>query len=339
MFIPPWWLRDGWAMTIFTALASGWLTPRLAYREHVFTGDGGVPLFGLWAKPTQAKGTLVATYGMIGDLRQPGFLHWLAYRAVQRGYAVLLFDSRGQGKTGWLSPALPSDGLQEGYDFLALATAAQGLGCPPPYWFVGYSLGGQLALWAGWAAMQASRPLPRESIGGIVAVCPNLDAHRSLQHLRQQPLGRLVEQLLTQELKRKALRLHQAHPQAISRQAIDRITSIWTFDQELVVPRLGFQTVADYYAASSPLQFLDQLTIPTLVLYSRDDPLFAPEILPELEQAAAANPALDLVLTDDGGHVGYYSSWLGQWLANDPDPWWAWHRVLDWCDGQLLARP
>jgi predicted alpha/beta-fold hydrolase len=74
------------------------------------------------------------------------------------------------------------------------------------------------------------------------------------------------------------------------------------------------------------------LTVPTLILYAADDPLFDPSIIPDLQGVCAANPHLDLVLTRHGGHVGYYSGVTGQRRSQDPDPWWAWNRVLDWVD-------
>ncbi|MEN9218632.1 MAG: alpha/beta fold hydrolase [Gloeomargarita sp. DG_2_bins_126] len=322
-------------MTLYATWATRQLhqhLPPLHYQNHIFTGYQGVPIFGQWLVPPAAKGTLIATYGITGSLANQTLLHLLAYWALQRGYGVVLFDWRAHGRTGQLSPALPSDGMNEGKDYLALAVTAQALGCPPPYWFAGYSLGGQLALWAGWAALQADSPLPLAQVGGVVAVCPNLDANRSLPYLMQHPWGRYVERAITRELKQLALELYRAHPHAIERAAIERAHSIGTFDQELVIPPLGFPTVADYYAATSPLGFLGKLHLPTLILYAEDDPLFAPDIIPDLRQIGAGNPYIDLVLTKYGGHVGYYSSQRGQRLANDPDRWWAWQRVLDWLD-------
>ncbi|MEN9217077.1 MAG: alpha/beta fold hydrolase [Gloeomargarita sp. HHBFW_bins_162] len=322
-------------MTLTTTWATRRLSnhlPNINYQNHIFNGYQNVPIFGQWAVPPKAKGTIIATYGITGSLDNQTFLHLFAYRAWQRGYGVVLFDWRAHGKTGQLSPTLPSDGMNEGKDYLALAVTAQALGCPPPYWFAGYSLGGQLALWAGWAAMAADSPLPWVQVGGVVAVCPNLDANRSLPYLMAHPWGRLVEWAITQELKKLALALYHAHPHAIDPAAIQRAQSIQSFDRELVIPTLGFKTVMDYYTATSPLHFLGKLNRPTLILYAQDDPLFAPEIIPDLEQICAQNRYLELVLTKYGGHVGYYSSQRGQKLANDPDRWWAWHRVLDWMD-------
>ncbi|APB34244.1 alpha/beta hydrolase [Gloeomargarita lithophora Alchichica-D10] len=325
-------------MTLYTTWATRQLDRfllRLEYQDYIFTGYEGVPIFGRWSVPPGAKGTIIATYGITGSLENQGLLYLWAYRAFERGYGVLLFDWRAHGKTGQLSPALPSDGMNEGQDYLALAVTAQKLGCPPPYWFAGYSLGGQLALWAGWAAMAGDSPLPRDQVGGVIAVCPNLDAGRSLPYLMAHPWGRYVEQAITRSLKQLARQLYLAHPQHIDGAAIARAHSIWTFDQELVIPPLGFTNVVDYYASTSPLRFLRELAVPTLILYASDDPLFAPAIIPDLERVCAENPHVNLVLTKYGGHVGYYNSRAGQQCAQDPDRWWAWYRVLDWLEQKL----
>jgi uncharacterized protein len=90
--------------------------------------------------------------------------------------------------------------------------------------------------------------------------------------------------------------------------------------------------VEAYYQASSALQILPQISKPTLILYAADDPLFDPSIIPELEEACDRNSAIDLLLTQYGGHVGYLSSKECQRQVQDPDLWWAWNRVLEWLE-------
>ncbi|WP_035990350.1 YheT family hydrolase [Leptolyngbya sp. KIOST-1] len=342
-FLPPWFLQNGLAMTLYTALVTNqtWshntdLVP-VSYQDHVFKGHGNVPIFGRWAVSPRTRGTVIATYGITGSLEDQWQLEILGRKAYQRGYGLVMFDWRAHGKTAELSPTLTSDGLYEGYDYIALAAQAKALGCAPPFWFMGYSLSGQLALWGAKAAMD----LPTDSglvpgdIGGVVVVCPSLDSNRSLRYLTADPLGKYLERSIARELKRLAQRLHQLHPGHFDLAAIDRANSIWGFDHELVIGRLGFASVEDYYSASSPLPFMPELTIPTLILYAADDPLFSPEIIPDLKRVCAVNAKIDLVLTDYGGHVGYYNGSAGQRLAGDSDPWWAWNRALDWVDRQI----
>ncbi|MEM6591189.1 MAG: alpha/beta fold hydrolase, partial [Cyanobacteria bacterium P01_C01_bin.73] len=268
------------------------------------------------------------------DLDNQWFLRILGRKAIARHYAVVLFDWRAHGKTAQLSPTLTSDGLYEGDDFVRIAAQAKALGYPAPFWLVGYSLGGQLALWGVKAAqsIDADVALESEDIAGGAVVCPSVDSNRSLRYLMQHPVGKYVEKAIAAELKRLARRLHTYHPSAIDPDAIERANSIWGFDHELVIERLGLNSVEEYYTISSALPFLPQLHKNTLILYAEDDPLFSPELIPELQQICSETPALDLVMTRHGGHVGYLSSQRGQQQADDPDPWWAWNRVLDWID-------
>jgi predicted alpha/beta-fold hydrolase len=339
-YLPPWFLKNGVLMTLYIAQvarrtwASTLAVPPVMYQPQRFEGHGGLPIHGQWANPTRARGTIIATYGITGSLENQWILEIVGRKAYSRGFAVLLFDWRGHGKTGQLSPALSSDGLYEGADYVALALAAKRLGCPPPYWFVGYSLSGQLALWAGRAAadLPTTGDLSRGDIGGVAVVCPSLDSERSLRYLVSSPQGRLLEQAIAKELRQLADRLQQYHPTAIDRAAADRVNSIYSFDQELVIGPLGFATVEDYYRASSPLPFLPQLEVPVLMIYAADDPLFDPTILADLRGIDRANPHFHLTVTDHGGHVGYYSGAAGQQQAQDDDPWWAWNRILDWIE-------
>jgi hypothetical protein len=352
-FVPAIALRNGLMMTLYSAWRAHqiWETTlslsQPPYFDHIFSGADGVPLFA-WVAPIGAathslkdnlidnsKGTIIGTYGITGTLENQWFLQILGRKAYAEGYGVVLFDWRAHGRSAQLSPALTSDGLYEGEDFVRIAAQAKALGCKPPFWFVGYSLGGQLALW-GLKAAQSHRQwgadlnLADGDIGGGAVICPSLDSDRSLRYLMRHPLGRSVEKAIAKTLQQLAYQLYDAHPQAFDLAAIARANSIRGFDQELVIEKLGFATTQAYYQASSPLPFLPQLQKPTLIIYAQDDPLFDPAIMPDLEVACRANSDIDLVFTKYGGHVGYISSCKGQALAGDSDRWWAWNRVLDW---------
>lgn len=339
---PAWFLQNGVVMTVYTAMWGGrnWeqttKNPEPPYQKKIFAGAQGVPIFGLVAIPENARGTIVGTYGITGDLDNQWYLRLLGRKAYAQGYAVVLFDWRAHGKTAELSPTLTSDGLYEGEDFARIASTAKAMGCPGKFWFMGYSLGGQLALWAVKAAVamlgEENFGLEDSDIGGAAVICPSLDSRRSLAYLVKDPLGKYFERAIARQLKKLAWHIHDAHPGTLDPEAIERANSIWGFDEELVIGRLGFPTVEAYYDASSALPLLPNLTKPTLIIYAEDDPFFEPAIIPELQTACAHNSVLDLLLTPQGGHVGYISSKECQRRTQDPDQWWAWNRILQWLE-------
>jgi len=335
------WLRNGLSMTLYVALQASktWektiVEAEPSYEEVIFVGANGVPIFGKMAIPNQPQGTIIGTYGITGDLENQWFLRLLGRKAFAQNYAIVLFDWRAHGKTAQLSPTLTSDGLYEGEDFVRIAAKAKAMGCPAPFWFTGFSLGGQLALWGAKAAQTIASwggylEMDVSEIGGVAVICPNLDSNRSLSYLIEHPLGKRLEKAIAKSLKTLAWEIHSYHPNEIDPEAIERANTIMGFDRELVIKSLGFSSVKDYYDASSPLPFLPLLKIPTLILYAADDPMFDPTIIPDLKVACASNPAIDLRITAHGGHVGYLSNKAGQRIAGDRDRWWAWNRILEW---------
>lgn len=340
-YTPPWYLRNGLALTLYTALwaSRDWEKttphPEPPYQEKIFQGAGDVPLYGWVAIPDNPRATIVGTYGITGTLENQWYLRLLGRKAFALGYAVVLFDWRAHGKTAQLSPTLTSDGLYEGEDFVLIAAQAKAMGCPSKFWFTGYSLGGQLALWGVKAGQTLSEKalelgLTDADVGGGAVICPSLDSTRSLSYLVKHPLGRYLEKAIAKNLKLLAQEIHHYHPDSISLEAIERANSIWGFDHELVIERLGFPTVEAYYDASSALNILPHLSKPTLIVYAEDDPMFDPSLVPELQQVCAQNRQIDLISTPYGGHVGHFSSLAGQKRSGDGDPWWAWNRILDW---------
>ena len=344
-YSPPTFLKNGTTMTVYAALSlpSSWektiALPEPVYQETIFTGANDVPIFGAIAIPENPRGTIVATYGITGTLENQFYLRVLGRKAYSQGYAVVFFDWRAHGKTALLSPTLTSDGLYEGDDFLCIAAKAKAMGCPPNFWFAGFSLGGQLALWAGKSAKslpQQAREmgLQEKDIAGVAVICPSLESNRSLEYLERHPIGRYLERAIAKGLKKLAYELYNAHPGAFDLEAIARANSIRGFDRELVIPRLGFPSVEAYYEATSPIYFLPNLNARTLIVYAEDDPLFDPTIVPELKAICKDNEQIDLLSTRYGGHVGYISSKRSLLQTKDTDIWWAWNRVLEWINIQ-----
>ena len=235
---PPWFLRNGLAMTVYLdkIVKTGWqqtiTEPEPGYEEKIFLGANNVPIFGIVAIPENPRSTMIGTYGITGDVENQWYLRLLGRKAFARGHSVVLFDWRGHGRTAELSPTLTSDGLYEGEDFVRIAAEAKRMGCPAPFWFTGYSLGGQLALWGVKTAQTVSSwgedlELNESEIKGGAVICPNLDSDRSLSYLLKDTWGKYLERAISTSLKQLAGQIYHYHPEAIDPKAIERANTIW----------------------------------------------------------------------------------------------------------------
>jgi predicted alpha/beta-fold hydrolase len=109
-----------------------------------------------------------------------------------------------------------------------------------------------------------------------------------------------------------------------------RARKVREFDEALTAPLHGYSSAEEYYRRSSASQFLEAITVPTLLIHSLDDPIAVPESIPHA--AIAANPNLATAFTDSGGHVGF---------VGGPGPWtptfWAEERGAEFLAAALTA--
>ena len=79
-------------------------------------------------------------------------------------------------------------------------------------------------------------------------------------------------------------------------------TTIREFDEAMIAPLHGFTDAADYYARAAVGPRLGNITLPTTIIRADDDPFLDPS---ELNLPGLNNPAVELIRTARGGHVGF----------------------------------
>lgn len=113
------------------------------------TAEDGVRIrFAHWPAPPQPRGTVFLGCGRTEYVEKYGPA---AAEFAARGYAMLAIDWRGQGLADRLLPDAPEKGHVGGlqdyqWDLHAVIAAADELGLPQPYYIVGHSMGGAIAL-------------------------------------------------------------------------------------------------------------------------------------------------------------------------------------------------
>jgi len=86
------------------------------------------------------------------------------------------------------------------------------------------------------------------------------------------------------------------------RSDIAKIKTFWEFDEVYTAPIHGYASAQEYYTKCSSKQFLKDITTPTLIIHSKDDPFMTPEVIPNTKQISSS---ITLNITKKGGHVGF----------------------------------
>jgi uncharacterized protein len=169
-----------------------------------------------------------------------------------------------------------------------------------PIGLAGISLGGNVMLkWLG----EQGESTPSQ-IRAAIAVSTPYDLARSSKAI-DAGFARLYQWNFLRSLKRKAKEKLNQHPDVCPADSLERLSTMWDFDDRFTAPLHGFRDAADYYARSSSIGYLDRIRRPTLLLSAKDDPFHTPEVLRDVEAIAATNPFVTPEFHERGGHVGF----------------------------------
>jgi len=162
----------------------------------------------------------------------------------------------------------------------------------------GFSLGGNLIL----KYLGERQEIPKQ-IKAAMAVSVPCDLHGSCRELHRFK-NVLYHDRFKKHLKEKLKLKQQQYAHLISDTEIQSIKTLRDFDDVYTSKAHGFKDAYEYYEASSSLQFLHNITLPTLILNAQNDSFLSKECYPHSE--AENNSNLYLEVPKHGGHVGFY---------------------------------
>jgi hypothetical protein len=168
-----------------------------------------------------------------------------------------------------------------------------------PLGALGFSLGGNVLL-----KLLGERDDGGEGLlDAAVAISVPYDLGAGADYLDRGPMRRLYTRYFLRSLIAKAQDKAHLLADRFDLEALARARNLRTFDDLLTAPLHGFDSAEHYYRSSSAGRFLAGVRVPTLLLHSADDPFLPPHALPL--DAMSSNPHLHIVLTAQGGHVGF----------------------------------
>jgi len=295
-FEPPRLLRQADAQTIYANL---WRPrPGPAWRrERWELGDGDYLDLDRCEGAGPGAPVAVLCHGLEGSSRAP-YLRGLARALQARGLAVAALNFRTcGGAINRLARTYHSGETGDLGEVVARLVAER----PGRKVVVaGFSLGGNVvSKWLG----ERGDDLPAEVRGGAVISVP-FDLAACGRRIDGPGLFCwLYRERFMRRLRRKAAAKARQHPGRFDAAAVARATTFGEFDELVTAPLHGFASRDDYYARASAGQYLAGVRRPLLALASADDPMVPEDSLPR--EAAAANPAVRLVVTARGGHTGF----------------------------------
>ena len=292
-FRPPWYFRNGHLQTVLPVVFDRSADPGFE-RERLELDDGDF----LDLDWLRGSGTnlVILSHGLEGYSRD-GYMRSTALAFRDAGWDVLSWSFRGcsgemnrlarfyhSGETGDLGKVI--ERASSFYSRIGL---------------VGFSLGGNLIL------KYLGESPPHPAVFGAVAVSAPVDLASSALALDRKPANRIYLRRLIDSLIRKVEAKAQIFPDVIDTCGVDRIHGFADFDERYSSRLHGFADAEDYWAQCSSRPLIPSITVPSLLLNARNDPLLTSESFPFEE--AAASSTFSLEVPNCGGHLGFVESW------------------------------
>jgi len=286
-FSPPRWLRNPHLQTLWPKFFRK--RPQLPLQhERLELADGDfIDL--AWVQGGQGPIVLML-HGLEGNLRSHYALPVLSTLA-QSGFQPVFMYLRGcSGEPNRLSRTYHSGAAEDLAEVLSLLKESG----RPVSAAIGFSLGGNLLL--RYLGLSGEQALVKTAMAVSVPFVLG-DAARRLEN----GPSRIYQRYLLNRLKRSYIRKFSgtASPLKVD---LDRICTLWQYDQAITAPLNGFAGADDYYQRCSSIHYLGAITVPTLILHSLDDPFMYPNNVPTRGQVG---PGVQLAIQAHGGHVGF----------------------------------
>jgi predicted alpha/beta-fold hydrolase len=261
-----------------------------------------------WSAPEPIA---VVVHGLSGS-HSSGTVQRVSVFLLNKGVRVVRMDQRGAGAGASIARGCYHGGRSD--DLRAVLEEVHRWSPGSPILLLGISLGGNVSLKL--AGEAVDRPVP--GLGRIAVISPPIDLARCAALLAQRR-NRIYERRFIVDLITEVRLREKCFPDLPPARFPSRPT-MRQFDDLYTAPRNGFQGADDYYRRASSASLIDRITVPTLVLTSRDDPFIAVEPFEVLRLPSHVS----LRIVPQGGHIGF----LGPDGAGGFR--WAERRVTDW---------
>jgi predicted alpha/beta-fold hydrolase len=256
--------------------------------------------------------TVLMVHGLCGCHNSPYMIR-MTNRLEPQGIRVIRFNMRNCGSGKGLSKSFTHCGRSD--DIFDVLKVIKEEHSDSPIVLAGFSMGGNLVL----KLLGELGTLGHEYVKGAIVVCPPADL-RASQQLFTQEQNRFYDRYFSRLLRDGVYELYRQFPD-LPKIHLPKNMRLYEFDQMYLAPTFGFKSAYDYYDKCSAAPYVENISVPTRILFSKDDPIIAHTSLDSYDLPSH----IEIFKTERGGHMGYLGS-----LSNPHGFYWLDTLVTTW---------
>ncbi|SIN73768.1 YheT family hydrolase [Algoriphagus halophilus] len=262
-------------------------------RERIDTPDGDFLNLD-WSKVGSNR-LLIISHGLEGDSNRH-YVKGLVKLFNQQQIDVMVWNNRTCGGEINDLPILYHHGAS--YDLDTSIQYVLNTGAYTDIYLTGISMGGAQTLkYLG----EKSSDLPREIKKAAVYSTPcNLPSSAATLKLKS---NTFYKKRFLGKLKKKIAAKASQFPELINLELLEKVKDFDSFDTLFTAKLHGFKDAADFYQSVSADNWMKDISISTLIINAKNDPLLGPECYPI--ELAKKKPEIYLEMPDRGGHTGF----------------------------------
>jgi predicted alpha/beta-fold hydrolase len=302
-FRPSWWCRGGHAQTVCGSVFRR--VPEVTYRrERLELPDGDFVDLD-WADGGTGMPVVVIFHGLASSSESP-YIKTLIAEFREKKWSAVVMNARGQSGEPSRLKGTHHAGRSEdvGYTVRHVIKTRR----PPAVYLACYSIGGNILLkWLG----ETGAAVPPD-VKMAAAISVPYDLQKTAEHLDRGFSREVYTRLMLDVLIPLALEKETRFPGSLNRPAVEKAKTFQIYDREVTARLNGFKNEIEYWEHAGAKKYLSGIQIPALLVHAANDPFLPGAFLPH--EAIRQNLKLQLILTPDGGHLGFKS---GFWPWQD----------------------
>ncbi|MCG8531595.1 MAG: alpha/beta fold hydrolase [Desulfovibrionales bacterium] len=252
------------------------------------------------AKAVKKRRIAILCHGLEGDSHR-AYIKGMARALCNAGWDVAAWNNRGCSGEPNITLRSYHCGLIDDLELVVKHCIEIGYGTVT---LIGFSMGGNHILsYLG----QRGELLPTEVQCAVTFSVPCSLA--ASNECLEQPESSLYTKRFLRSMKRKIREKHAQFQQDIDITRLAEITTLREYDDAYTAPLNGFRNAEDYWEKSSCGQFLQHITIPTLIVNAKNDPFLRGDCYPVREVSPLKSVYLEM--PEQGGHVGFMARGTG----------------------------